>query len=117
MSENNSIGGTGKCGPACEGETLIIEVMGKDVPEGQLFRLFDASNREQQEQLEDQVEMERLDVSALHVWPWKGQPSRNVWLDIDAEEGAPSVFPFSAGWQVLLANQRGNGIASGLLFH
>lgn len=97
MSENNSIGGTGKCGPACEGETLIIEVMGKDVPEGQLFRLFDASNREQQEQLEDQVEMERLDVSALHVWPWKGQPSRNVWLDIDAEEGSPVRIPLFSG--------------------
>ena len=58
MSENNSSNETGNCGPACEGETLIIEVMGKDCPEGPRFRLFDTSNREQQEQLENQNKLE-----------------------------------------------------------
>lgn len=93
MFENNSSNGTRNCGPACEGETLIIEVMGKDCPEGQRFRLFDTSNLEQQEQLENQAETEKLDVSALHAWPWKGQPSGNVWLDIEAEEGSPIRIP------------------------
>lgn len=97
MSENNSSNETGNCGPACEGETLIIEVMGKDCPEGPRFRLFDTSNREQQEQLENQAETEKLDVSALHVWPWKGQPSGNVWLDIEAEEGSPIRIPLFSG--------------------
>ena len=44
MSENNSNQVAGNCGPACEGESLIIEVIGKEHPEGHSFRIFDETN-------------------------------------------------------------------------
>jgi len=94
MSEATSSKAAGSCGPACEGESLIIEVIGKDHPVGQSFRIFDESNYEKQEWLENQVKIEELEDSVLHVWPWKGQPERNVWIEIDAEEGAPIRVPF-----------------------
>lgn len=93
MSENNSNQVTGSCGPACEGESLIIEVIGKDHPEGHSFRIFDETNAEQQEWLENQVEVEPLEDSVLHVWPWRGQPQRNVWLEIKADT-RPIRVPF-----------------------
>ncbi|WP_100639926.1 hypothetical protein [Marinobacter salexigens] len=98
MSDNNSKPVPANCGPACEGESLIVEVIGKEHPEGHAFRIFDESNNEQQEWLEKQVAVEILDDSVLHVWPWKGQPRRNIWIEIEAE-GAPIRVPFleSAG--------------------
>lgn len=97
MSETTSTRAAGSCGPACEGESLIIEVIGKDHPDGHSFRIFDESDNEQQEWLENQVQVEDLDTSVLHVWPWKGQPQRNVWIEIAAEEGAPIHVPFLTG--------------------
>ena len=94
MSESNSNQGAGNCGPACEGESLIIEVMGKDHPEGHSFRIFDESNYEQQEWLENKVRLESLEDSVLHLWPRSGQPAHNIWLDIEAEEGAPIRVSF-----------------------
>ncbi len=94
MSESNSNQGAGNCGPACEGESLIIEVMGKDHPEGHSFRIFDETNYEQQEWLENKVRLESLEDSVLHLWPRSGQPAHNIWLDIDAEEGAPIRVSF-----------------------
>lgn len=89
MSDTRSTQSAGSCGPACEGESLIIEVIGQDHPEGHTFRIFDDSDNEQQEWLENHGHLEDLDESMLHVWPWKGQPERNVWLDIEAGEGEP----------------------------
>ncbi len=94
MSEATSSKAAGSCGPACEGESLIIEVIGKDHPVGHSFRIFDESNYEQQEWLENQSKIEELEDSVLHVWPWKGQSERNVWIEIDAEDGAPIRVPF-----------------------
>jgi len=96
MSENNSNQVAGSCGPACEGESLIIEVMGRDHPEGHSFRIFDDTNYEQQEWLENQVQVEPLEDSVLHVWPWRGQPSRNIWIEIEAD-GSPIRVPFLKG--------------------
>lgn len=96
MSENNSNQVAGSCGPACEGESLIIEVMGRDHPDGHSFRIFDDTNYEQQEWLENQVQVEPLEDSVLHVWPWRGQPSRNIWIEIEAE-GSPIRVPFLEG--------------------
>jgi len=93
MSENNSNQIAGNCGPACEDESLIIEVMGNDHPEGHRFRIFDETNSEQQEWLENQVKVEPLEESVLHVWPWRGQPQRNIWIEIDADE-RPIRVPF-----------------------
>lgn len=93
MSETSSTQTAGSCGPACEGESLIIEVIGKDHPEGHAFRIFDESDNEQQEWLENQVEVEVLEASVLHVWPWRDQPDRNVWIEIDAD-GGPIRVPF-----------------------
>lgn len=94
MSEATSSKAAGSCGPACEGESLIIEVIGKDHPVGHSFRIFDESNYEQQEWLENRVEIEELEDSVLHVWSWQGQPERNVWIEIDAKECAPIRVPF-----------------------
>ncbi|MDX1757343.1 MAG: hypothetical protein R3175_14900 [Marinobacter sp.] len=63
---------TESCGPACEGESLIVEVLGREHPEGHTFRIFDEANAEQQEGLENRVALEDLDDSVLHVWPWQG---------------------------------------------
>ncbi len=93
MSETTSTQTAGSCGPACEGESLIIEVIGQTLEEGHSFRIFDESDSEQQEWLENQVSLEEPANSVLHVWPWKAQPARNIWLDIDAEEGAPVRVP------------------------
>lgn len=93
MSENNSNQVAGNCGPACEGESLIIEVIGKEHPEGHSFRIFDETNYEQQEWLERQLEVDPLDNSVLHVWPWQRGLSHNLWLDISAEEGAAIRVP------------------------
>ena len=97
MSEITSTQTAGSCGPACEGESLIIEVIGKDHPEGHTFRIYDESDNEQQEWLENQVQVEDLDESMLTIWPWKGQTNRNVWLDIEAREGAPIRVPLFNG--------------------
>ncbi|UQG60334.1 hypothetical protein MIH18_22045 [Marinobacter sp. M3C] len=93
MSETTSTQTAGSCGPACEGESLIIEVMGQRSAEGHSFQIFDESDNEQQEWLENQVSREEHGNSQLHVWPWKAQPARNIWLDIDADEGASIRVP------------------------
>ncbi|MBQ0762829.1 hypothetical protein [Marinobacter psychrophilus] len=93
MSETTSTQTAGSCGPACEGESLIIEVMGQRSAEGHSFQIFDESDNEQQEWLENQVSREEHGNSQLHVWPWKAQPARNIWLDIEAEDGAPVRVP------------------------
>ena len=94
MSENQTNQASASTGPACEGENLIIEVIGKKHPEGQSFRLFDTTNRVQQEWLENQVKTEELDDSILHVWPMKGEDDKNVWLEMAADEGDPIRVPF-----------------------
>lgn len=81
-------------GPTCEGESLIVEVLGREHPEGHTFRIFDETNTEWQEGLENQVALEELDDSVLHVWPWKGESSRNLWLEIPSDDGAPIRVPF-----------------------
>lgn len=93
MSETTSTQTAGSCGPACEGESLIIEVIGQSSAQGHSFRIFDESDSEQQEWLENQVSLEEPGNSVLHIWPWKAQPARNIWLDIDAEEGASVRVP------------------------
>lgn len=98
MSEPHSLQmPTDSCGPACEGDVLIIEVIGKDHPEGHRFRWYDATNREQQEWMEQQVNVERIETSTLHVWPAPSPELRNVWLDIDAEQGQPIRVPLFSG--------------------
>ncbi|WP_203142197.1 hypothetical protein [Marinobacter mangrovi] len=94
MSENQTNQASASTGPACEGENLIIEVIGKNHPEGQSFRLFDTTNMVQQEWLENQVKTEELDDSILHVWPMKGEDDKNVWLEMAADEGDPIRVPF-----------------------
>lgn len=97
MSDSASTQTAGSCGPACEDESLIIEVIGKEYPEGHAFRIFDDSDNEQQEWLENQGQVEDLDGAVLHLWPWKEQPRRNVWLDIAAREGDPIRVPLFNG--------------------
>lgn len=95
MSEKTSENQTG--GPACEGESFIVEVIGEQHPEGHEFRIYDETDQQQQEWLEGQVKEENPGSSVLHIWPWKGQPTRNVWLDIAAEEGSAIRVPLFEG--------------------
>lgn len=97
MSENSAKQLAAGCSPTCEDESLIIEVIGKEHPEGHTFRIYDETNYEQQEWLEKQVEIETLDNSVLNVWPWQNAGGRNVWLDIEAEEGADVRVPLFEG--------------------
>lgn len=80
-------------GPACEGEKLIIEVLGKDHPQGHHLCLFDTADTERRQQLEDEVSNETRGDSVLHVWDWADEPDCNVWLEIDAEEDEPIQVP------------------------
>jgi hypothetical protein len=97
MSGTASTQAAGSCGPACESESLIIQVIGKARPDGHTFRLYDESDLEHQEWLENQGQVEDLDESVLTIWPWNGQKSQNVWLDIEAREGAPIRVPLFSG--------------------
>ena len=94
MSDKNSKPVPANCGPACEGESLIVEVIGKEHPEGHAFRIFDEPNAVQLEDLENGVVVEELEESVLHIWPWHKEPSCNLWLEVDAEEGSPIRVPF-----------------------
>lgn len=94
MSERKTSQASVSTGPACEGKTLIIEVMGDGTPTPHhKFRLYDETDQIQQEWLQNQRKAEALDNQLLHVWPWEHQPARNVWLDIEAESGAPVRVP------------------------
>ncbi|WP_148864583.1 hypothetical protein [Marinobacter fonticola] len=94
MSKRNTSQASVSTGPACEGKTLIIEVMGDGTPAPHHeFRLYDETDQVQQEGLENQRKAEALDDQLLHVWPWERQPARNVWLEIEAEAGAPVRVP------------------------
>jgi len=94
MSENSVKQSTAGCSPACEGKSLIIEVMGKEHPEGHSFRIYEETDSELQEGLESRMVKEDLEESVLHIWPWQSQPNRNIWLEIAAEEGGPIRVPF-----------------------
>ena len=90
MSENQS---NGNHSLACEGEKLIVEVMGTEHTDPYSFRLYDETNQQQQEWFESRVETEALDAQWLHCWPWEGKDRKNLWLDIAADEGAPIRVP------------------------
>lgn len=94
MSENSAKQSTARCSPACEGKSLIIEVMGKEHPEGHSFRIYEETDSDLQEGLESRMVKEDLEESVLHIWPWQSQPNRNIWLEIAAEEGDPIRVPF-----------------------
>lgn len=89
MSEHQSNANNTSNGLACEGEKLIVEVMGTEHPDPHTFRIYDRTNQQQQEWLENKAETESLDAQQLHCWPWEGKDKKNVWLDIASEEGAP----------------------------
>ncbi|MBR9906205.1 MAG: hypothetical protein GYB15_21520, partial [Gammaproteobacteria bacterium] len=59
--------------PACEGEKLFIQVMGKDHPEGHEIVIV---NQHSGERLDDfgEAETEELSdpTSVLHKWCWQG---------------------------------------------
>ncbi len=92
MSTTNT--GTNK-GPACDSKKLFIQVYGKQHPAGHRFAFYDLTNQQEQEWLGNQKTVESVDLQPEHPafelwqWPWDGQPRRNVWLDIEAEQGAP----------------------------
>ena len=93
MSETKSGQNSGSCGPACEGDTLIVEVLGKDHPEGQELRILHHGNSAHHSAIDDQVGKEALDSSVLRVWPWENSPQADVALEIATDEGGPLLIP------------------------
>lgn len=93
MSETKSGQNSGSCGPACEGDTLIVEVLGKDHPEGQELRILHHEDSAPHNAIDDQLGKEALDSSVLRVWPWENTPQADVALEIAADEGDPLLIP------------------------
>ncbi|BBB25271.1 hypothetical protein [Amphritea japonica] len=86
---------TGQTKVACDSKKLFIQVYGKQHPTGHSFAFYDLNNQQEQEWLSNQKTVESVDLQPKHPpfelwqWPWDGQPQRNVWLDIEAEQGPP----------------------------
>ncbi|WP_165676040.1 hypothetical protein [Metapseudomonas otitidis] len=84
-------------GAACEPPRLIVQVVGKDHPPTQRLVIYSVDNNEEQEWLTQQDKPEAQSStnfsSVLHTWDWEGQPLRNLWLHIDAEQGGRILVP------------------------
>lgn len=80
--------------PACEGEKLFIQVMGKDHPEGHEIVIV---NQHSGERLDDfgEAETEELSdpTSVLHKWCWQGLQRVDAQLHIATEAGEPIKLP------------------------
>ncbi|MGP9665838.1 toxin VasX [Halomonas sp. AOP22-C1-8] len=80
--------------PACEGEKLFIQVMGKDHPEGHEIVIV---NQHSGERLDDfgEAETEKLSdpTSVLHKWCWQGLQRVDAQLHIATEAGEPIKLP------------------------
>ncbi|MFL1468211.1 hypothetical protein [Marinobacter sp. HN1S83] len=87
MSETESTQNSGSCGPACEGDSLIVEVLGKGHPEGQQLRILRHGDSAPYTAVDDKRGKEALDSSVLHVWSWENSPQADVALEIEADEG------------------------------
>lgn len=83
--------------PACETGKLIVEVIGKNHPAGQRVVIYDETDYELQEWLTQQAKQELVpddqQSSTLHIWDWDQQPTRHLWLEIEAELGSPIRVP------------------------
>lgn len=93
MSESKPTRDQGNCGPACEGDTLIVEVLGTDHPQGQELRILHHEGSAPYTAVDGQIDKEILDSSVLRVWPWQSAQQANVALEIAAEEGDPLLIP------------------------
>ncbi|MFT6917228.1 MAG: hypothetical protein ACJAWL_003585 [Motiliproteus sp.] len=80
-------------GPACEKDQLIVQLAGSAHPDGQRVVIYDQSNAQQQEFLEQQRTEEPVADTRLLLWPWENRPPRNLWLEIDADQGPPIRVP------------------------
>ncbi|MBZ5488729.1 hypothetical protein HW452_14470 [Halomonas aquamarina] len=80
---------------ACEEPKLFIQVLGTEHPEGHRFVFFDETDQQEQVALVESVEEEDLPkpLSRIHSWEWETEPARNVWLEIDSEEGDSIQVP------------------------
>ncbi|MBZ5488995.1 hypothetical protein HW452_15835 [Halomonas aquamarina] len=80
--------------PACEGEKLFIQVMGKEHPEGHEIVIV---NQHSGEPLDDfgEAETEELSdpMSVLHKWCWQGLQRVDAQLHIATEAGEPIKLP------------------------
>ncbi|EWG99007.1 toxin VasX [Halomonas sp. BC04] len=90
--------------PACEGEQLIIQVMGKEHPSGHEIVIVDQHRGERIDAF-GEAETEDLPdpTSVLHKWCWQGYQRVNAQLHIDTENGDPIRLPLLE-W--LLKNNR-----------
>lgn len=82
------------CNTACEGEQLIIQVMGKDHPPGHKVVIVDQYRGEPIAEFgEPETEDLPSPVSVLHKWRWHGYQRVNAQLHIDSEGGEPIRLP------------------------
>lgn len=82
------------CTPtACTEDQLIIQIIGKDHPEGQRIYLTDEKDQEidQQPEKEQIPQSDTTALSVLHKWGWEKHKNkeRHVYLEIATTEGEP----------------------------
>lgn len=93
MSATEPTQNSGSCKLACEGDMLIVEILGKDHPKGQELRILHHQDSSPYAAVDDQLGHEVLDTSVLRVWPWDNAPQADVALEIAAEQGNPLRIP------------------------
>ena len=81
-------------GPSCEAAKVIVQVIGRDHPEGQKVVLCDAANKVQKAQME--LQEKEICSSVLHVWDCTGKNKRKLWLEIASTQGKPIRLPLLA---------------------
>lgn len=88
-------------GPPCGFCDFVVEVYGKDHPEGQRPVVYEHAEevfpgtrpRQADGKLRNTGRSFPRGKSCLHVWPWKEQPPSRLALEIDTEDGRPIHLP------------------------
>lgn len=105
----NSILGSG---PPCGNCDFLVEVYGKEHPDGQRPIVYQHagenfpgnSPRQADGELPDLGRSFPRGTSTLYVWPWKNQPPSRMVLEVDTDDGQPIQLPLlehaeEAKWQ------------------
>ena len=79
-----------------EEKELIVEVLGKDHPDGHKFCFFDYEDTGAPPvSLEEKLSTEKTDDSVIYRWDWtKEKNDRRLFMEIETESGDPIRVPF-----------------------
>ena len=93
MSDNNSTSNTVSSGPCCEGDSLIVEVLGTTHSMDQSVCITDVDYSGVLSDVQAKRNEETLESSVLNLWPWSDSQEGSVALEIRTEEGEPIRVP------------------------